>query len=35
LPPRLTDEDVKAHAAFVESLGEKSIWKRLVGETAG
>jgi DNA polymerase-3 subunit epsilon len=33
LPPRLTDEDVAAHRAFVESLGEKSIWKRLVGET--
>jgi DNA polymerase-3 subunit epsilon len=35
LPPRLTDEEVAAHAAFVDSLGDKSIWKRLAGETVG
>lgn len=29
LPARLTDEDLAAHQAFVDQLGEKSIWKRL------
>jgi len=29
LAPRLTQEDADAHQAFVESLGEKAIWKRL------
>lgn len=29
LAPRLTCEDVEAHKAFIESLGEKAIWKRL------
>ena len=29
LPARLTEEDVAAHQAFVEGLGEKAIWKRL------
>lgn len=28
LPPRLTDAEAAAHAAFVESLGEKAIWRR-------
>ncbi len=31
LAPRLTAEDEAAHAAFVEQLGEKAIWKRLAG----
>jgi DNA polymerase-3 subunit epsilon len=36
LPPRLTPEDEAAHAAFVETLGEKALWKRLaVGTTSG
>ncbi|MDX2157793.1 MAG: DNA polymerase III subunit epsilon [Hyphomicrobiaceae bacterium] len=36
LPARLTPEDEAAHAAFVESLGEKAIWKRLLAsEVAG
>jgi DNA polymerase-3 subunit epsilon len=34
LPPRLTDEDLAAHQALVESLGEKSIWKRLAAARA-
>ena len=29
LPPRLTDAESAAHQAFVESLGEKAIWKRI------
>lgn len=28
LPALLTDEEAKAHAAFVDSMGEKAIWKR-------
>jgi DNA polymerase-3 subunit epsilon len=32
LPARISDEDLAAHQAFVESLGEKAIWKRLAGE---
>lgn len=32
LAPRLTDADLAAHQAFVETLGEKAIWKRLSGE---
>lgn len=31
LAPRLTAEDEAAHAAFVEQLGEKAMWKRLAG----
>jgi DNA polymerase-3 subunit epsilon len=31
LSPRLTPEDEAQHAAFVETLGEKAIWKRLAG----
>lgn len=27
LPPRLSQEDKQAHAAFVETLGDKAIWK--------
>jgi DNA polymerase-3 subunit epsilon len=33
LPARLTDEDLAAHQAFVEQLGEKSIWKRLAAQS--
>ena len=29
LPARLTGDDFAAHQAFIEQLGEKSIWKRL------
>lgn len=28
LPPRITDEELQAHAAFVDKLGEKAIWNR-------
>jgi DNA polymerase-3 subunit epsilon len=28
LPPRLTDEEKAAHAAFVDELGESSVWSR-------
>jgi len=34
LPPRLTDDDLAAHQAFVESLGEKALWKRLAGDVS-
>ena len=27
LPPRLTDEEAAAHAAFVEDLGDAALWK--------
>ena len=30
LQPRLTAEDAKAHAAFVERLGDKAIWWRFL-----
>jgi DNA polymerase-3 subunit epsilon len=30
LPPRLTEEDLAAHRSFVEGLGEKAIWRRLL-----
>jgi DNA polymerase-3 subunit epsilon len=30
LQPRLTAEDARAHAAFVEKLGEKAIWWRFL-----
>jgi DNA polymerase-3 subunit epsilon len=33
LPPRLTPEDEKAHAAFVETLGAAAIWKRYLPPT--
>lgn len=29
LPPRITEEEAKAHAAFVEKLGEDALWKKL------
>ena len=29
LPPRLTDEEAAAHAAFLDSLGDGSVWKKL------
>lgn len=28
LPPRLTAAEAEAHAAFVEKLGEKAVWRR-------
>lgn len=28
LPPRITDEEAAAHAAFVEALGDGAIWKK-------
>jgi DNA polymerase-3 subunit epsilon len=28
LPPRGTDEEAAAHAAFVEKLGEKALWRK-------
>lgn len=31
LPSRLSPADAEAHRAFVETLGEKSIWKKLGG----
>ena len=31
LPERLAPEDLEAHRAFVETLGDKAIWKRLEG----
>jgi DNA polymerase-3 subunit epsilon len=27
LPPRLTDAELEAHAAFIATLGEKAIWR--------
>ncbi len=32
LPPRLTDAEAKAHAAFVDSMGEKAIWNRYAAD---
>lgn len=29
LPPRLSDEDIRAHEALVARLGEKALWTRL------
>lgn len=29
LPSRLSSEDLAAHAKFVESLGEKALWRRM------
>jgi len=31
LPPRLTADEIAAHAAFVATLGEKAIWNRYTG----
>jgi len=31
LPPRLSEEKRKAHAAFVETLGEDALWKKYEG----
>ena len=28
LPPRITDDELQAHAAFVAKLGENAIWNR-------
>lgn len=35
LPARMTEEDVAAHQTFVEGLGDKAIWKRLIGDQGG
>ncbi len=35
LPPRLAAADEARHTAYVESLGEKAIWKRYQSERAG
>jgi DNA polymerase-3 subunit epsilon len=29
LPPRITEAEAKAHAAFVTALGEESLWRKL------
>lgn len=29
LPPRITDHEKQLHAEFIETLGEKSIWKKI------
>lgn len=29
LPPRITDEEAAAHAAFVDKLGDGALWKKL------
>lgn len=34
LPHRLTEEDLAAHQSFVEGLGEKAIWRRLLPDPA-
>lgn len=31
LPSRVSEEDLKAHAKFVETLGPNAVWKRLAG----
>jgi len=28
LSPRITEAETAAHAAFIEGLGDKAIWKR-------
>lgn len=28
LPPRITDEEAAAHAAFIEGLGDGALWKK-------
>jgi DNA polymerase-3 subunit epsilon len=35
LPSRLTAEDEAAHAAFVDTLGDKAIWRRYLSDLAG
>ena len=32
LPPRLTPEDAKLHAEFVETLGDTALWKKRSGD---
>lgn len=34
LPPRLTDREIEAHAAFVATLGEKAVWNRYIEKGA-
>ena len=31
LPPRLTDEETAAHAAFVEAMGDGALWRKTSG----
>lgn len=31
LPPRLGEEEIRAHAAFVETLGPRPLWRRYTG----
>jgi DNA polymerase-3 subunit epsilon len=31
LPPRITDEEAAAHAAFVEAMGDGALWKKFGG----
>ena len=35
LPPRITDDIVAAHRAFVETLGPKALWKRFFAPADG
>lgn len=35
LPPRITDDIVAAHRAFVETLGPKALWKRFFASANG
>lgn len=32
LPSRLTREDIKRHADFIDTLGDNALWKKLAGE---
>ena len=32
LPPRLTAQDIQAHAEFIATLGESAIWSNYLGE---
>lgn len=32
LPPRLTETEIAAHAAFVETMGEAALWRRYIRE---
>jgi DNA polymerase-3 subunit epsilon len=33
LPPRLSDAELEAHAAFIATLGEKAIWREYDART--
>lgn len=30
LTPKLTEEEIAAHTAFIEALGDDALWKKLV-----